>query len=130
MKRLTKALNIIAIVLNTIFLAIFLLIVIWSGTRPESLRDWGGFILIFGFPAVTLVTIALTFHKKFQILHSVLKIIAIILNASFLVIFIHETTSGHFEGFVRWLVFLMCLGLPVVNVLTVALTFRKGKAEV
>jgi len=128
MKGLTKVVKIIAIVLNAIFLAVILLIVIRTGGRPQSLYDLAGFILIFGFPAVTLITIALTFHKRVQILTSVLKIIAIIVNASFLVMFIGATASGHLKGLAMWLVCVMGLGLPVVNILAMALTFRKGKA--
>ncbi|HIJ52132.1 MAG TPA: hypothetical protein HPP66_03135 [Planctomycetes bacterium] len=130
MKRLTKVVKIIAIVLNAIFLAIILLIVSRSGAHPQTLIDWAGFILIFVFPPVTLITIALTFHKKLEILTSVLKVIAIIVNVSFLTIFIFEVADAHFVNLVMWLVCLMGLGLPIVNILAVALTFRKGKAEV
>ena len=128
MKGLTKTLTIIAIVLNAIFLAVNLLIVGSSyGGYPQDLYDWAAFILIFALPPVTLITIALTFHKKLEILHSVLKIIAIILNISFLIILIFEVADIGLEGLAQWLFCLMGLGLPVVNVLTVVLTYRKGK---
>ena len=126
MKGLTYALKIIVIVLNTIFLAGIIFFLIRLDAHAQSLRDWAGSILIFALPAVTLITIALTFHKKLEI---VLRIIAILVNASFLVIFIYETASGHPKGFLRWLVYVTGYGLPVVNILAVALTFRKGKAE-
>ena len=129
MKGLTYALKIIVIVLNTIFLAGIIFFLIRLDAHAQSLRDWAGSILIFALPAVTLITIALTFHKKLEILTSVLRIIAILVNASFLVIFIYETASGHPKGFLRWLVYVTGYGLPVVNILAVALTFRKGKAE-
>ena len=127
MKRLTKALKIIAIVLNSIFLAVILFIASRPGAHPQTLRDWAGFVLIFVFLPVTLITIALTFHKKVQILTSVLKIIAIILNISFLIILICEMADIGLEGLAQWLFCLMGLGLPVVNVLAMALTYRKGK---
>ncbi|MHC4086753.1 MAG: hypothetical protein ACYSWZ_18885 [Planctomycetota bacterium] len=127
MKGRAKTLKIIAIVLNTIFLAIMLLIFILSGGHLESLRDVAGSTLIFGFPAITLITIALTFHKKIQILGSVLKVIAIILNVTFLVIFIHETARGNPEGLAMWLFGLLVYGLPVVNVVALASTFKKEK---
>jgi hypothetical protein len=128
MNGLAKALKIIAIVLNTIFLAVNLLIVCSSyGGYPQDLYDWAAFILIFALPPVTLITIALTFHKKLEILTSVLKIIAIILNISFLIILIFEVADIGLEGLAQWLFCLMGLGLPVLNVVTLALTFRKEK---
>ncbi|MHC4308768.1 MAG: hypothetical protein ACYSSN_02380 [Planctomycetota bacterium] len=130
MKRLTKALKIIAIVLNTIFLAGILLIVCSKyGARPENLFELAGFILIFGFPAVTLITIALTFGQKCRSLTFVLRIIAIIINASFLVIFIFEVADSSFVGLVVRLVCIMGLGLPILNVVALALTFIKGKEK-
>jgi len=129
MKSLTNVLKIIVIVLNTIFLAGLIFSLIRLGAHPQTLRDWAGFILMFAFPPITLITIALTFHKKFQILTSVLKIIAIIVNASFLVILVCVTAIGHvhLEGLAMWLLGLLGYGLPVVNIVAVALTFRKGK---
>ena len=131
MKGLTYALKIIAIVLNTIFLAGIIFFLIRLGAHPQALRDWAGFILMFAFPPITLITIALTFHKKLEILTSVLKIIAIIVNASFLVILICVTAIGqvHLEGPGMWLLGLLGYGLPIVNILAVALTFRKGKEK-
>ena len=135
MKRFTKALNIIAIVLNTIFLAGILCVLISFGAYLESLRDLAGSILIIVLPAVTLVTIALTFRKEGKKLISILRIIAIIVNTSLLVILICEMVVPAVKGarpggLAQWLVCIMGLGLPVINVLTLVLTFRKGKAEV
>ncbi len=127
MKRLTKALKIIAILLNTIFLAYTYSRLIKYGAHPQGLRDQAGIILIFALPPITLITIALTFHKKAQILTTVLKIISIIANASFLVIFICEAADSCLVGLAMWLVCIMGLGLPVVNVAALALTFRKEK---
>jgi len=132
MKSLTKALKITAIVLNAIFFAGIIFVLIMLGAHPQTLRDWAGFILMFAFPPITLITIALTFHKKFQILTSFLRIIAIIVNASFLVILICVTAIGHvhLEGLAMWMIGLLGYGLPVVNVLAVALTFRKCKDKI
>ncbi|MHC4623411.1 MAG: hypothetical protein ACYS4W_05860 [Planctomycetota bacterium] len=129
MKGLTKALRIIAIVLNTIFFAGLIFFLVRLGAHPQNLRDWAGFISMFAFPPITLITIALTFHKKCQILTFVLRIIAIIVNPSFLVILIYVTAIGHVhpEGLAMWLLSLLGYGLPVLNVLAVALTFRKPK---
>ena len=88
MKIFTKAIKIIAIVLDTIFLAGLIFFLIRLGAQPQTLYDWAGFILMFAFPPITLITIALTFHKKFRILTFFLKIIAIIVNSSFLLILI------------------------------------------
>jgi small-conductance mechanosensitive channel len=130
MKSLTDVLKIIAIVLNTIFLAVILFSISRHGVHPQAFHDWAGIILVFALPLVTLVTIALTFYKKVQILTSVLKIITIIINAYFLVILIYAMAveRAYLEGLAVLMVYLMCSGLPVVNVLAVVLTFRKGKA--
>jgi len=130
MKRLTYALKIIAIVLNTIFLAGIIFFLIRLGAHPQTNLDWAGFIFMFAFPPIMLITIALTFHKKLEILTSVLRIIAIIVNTSFLVILICVTIIGHvrFEGPAMWLFGLLGYGLPVVNIVAMALTFRIGKA--
>jgi len=132
MKGLTKALKIIAIVLNIILLAGLICFLIRLGAHPQTLSDWAGFISMFAFPPITLITIALTFYKKFRILSSVLRIIAVIVNASFLLILICVTAIGrvHLEGLAMWLLGLMGYGLPVLNVLALALTFRKGKEKI
>lgn len=129
MKGISKTLKIIAIVLNAIFLAGIIFFLIRLGANPQNLRDWAGFILIFAFPPVTLITIALTFHKKSQILTFVLNDIAIIVNASFLAILIWVTAIGnvHLKGPAMWLFGLLGYGLPVVNIVAVALTFRLSK---
>jgi tellurite resistance protein TehA-like permease len=132
MKGLTKALKIIAIVLNIILLAGLICFLIRLGAHPQTLSDWAGFISMFAFPPITLITIALTFYKKSRILTSVLRIIAVIVNASFLLILICVTAIGrvHLEGLAMWLLGLMGYGLPVLNVLALALTFRKGKEKI
>ena len=129
MKVLTTILEIIAIVLNTIFLAGILVVVTRLGANPQTLGDWAGLILMFTFPPVTVVTIALTFQKKVQILTAVLRIATIIVNASFLIILICEMAAGrvNLEGLAQWLLALLGFALPVVNVLAVVLTFRKGE---
>ena len=82
MKSLTYVLKITAIALNTYFSAWLLLFVCSGyGGHPLSLYAWVSSILICAVPPVTLITIALTFHKNLKILNSVLTIIAIILNA-------------------------------------------------
>ena len=80
---------------------------------------------MFAFSPVTLITIALTFHKKLAILTFILKVIAIIINASFLVILIWVTSIGnvHLKGFAMWLFGLLSCGSPVMNIVAVALTF-------
>lgn len=132
MKRLTKVIKIIAIILNTIFLAVILFVVSRAGAHPQTAGDWAGCILLFAFPSLTLITIALTFHKRLESLTSVLKILAISVNVSFLIILIFEMVVDrvHLESPGMWLFCLMDFVLPVVNVLTIALTYRKGEAEV
>jgi hypothetical protein len=129
MERLNKAIRINAIILNAVFLLGIILFLIRLGADPRNLRDWAGFISFFAFPPITLITIALTFQKKLQILTLVLKIIAIILNASFLLILIWVTALGnvHLDGIVMWLFGLIGYGLPVINLTAIALTFRRAK---
>ena len=79
MNSLTYVLNITAIALNTYFSAWLLLFVCSGyGGHPLSLYACLSSILICAVPPVTLITIALTFHKNLKILNSVLRIIAII----------------------------------------------------
>jgi len=86
MKALTFVLKLSAIAVNTYFSALVLSFVRSGfGDQPLSLLDWVGSILVLAIPPVTLITIALTFQKKFKILTSVLRIIAIILNAYLLI---------------------------------------------
>ncbi|MHC4545941.1 MAG: hypothetical protein ACYSYL_15720 [Planctomycetota bacterium] len=61
----------------------------------------------------------------------VLKVIAIIVNILFLIILISARflVRISLEVFGPLLVCIMGLGLPVLNVVTLALTFRKGKEE-
>jgi hypothetical protein len=129
MKGVTQALKIIAIILNGIFLAGLIFFLIKFSADPRTVLDWAGFISMFAFAPMTIVAIALTFGKKLQVLRLVLRIIAIIVNASFLLILIYSTAIGqvHLEGPAMWIFGLMGYGLPVVNVLALALTFRKEK---
>ena len=79
MNSLTYLLKITAIALNTYFSAWLLLFVCSGyGGHPLSLYACLSCILICAVPPVTLITIALTFHKNRKILNSVLTIIAII----------------------------------------------------
>jgi hypothetical protein len=84
MKGVTKTLKIIAIVLNAILLAGILFDMCRYGVWPRTLLYMDAFILIL-FPAVTLVTIALTFRKEGKMPACVLKVIAIIVNILFLI---------------------------------------------
>jgi len=129
MERLNKAIRINAIILNAVFLVGIILFLIRLGADPRNLRDWAGFISFFAFPPITLITLALTFNKKLEILTFVLKIIAIILNTSFLLILIWVTAIGnvYFEGIIMWLFGLLSYGLPVINLTALALTFIRAK---
>ena len=98
MKSLTYVLKITAIALNTYFSAWLLLFVCSGyGGHPLSLYACLSCILICAVPPVTLITIALTFHKNLKILTSVLRIIAIILNAHLLIplIWFHHEIYCH-----------------------------------
>ena len=126
MNSLTYVLKITAIALNTYFSAWLLLFVCSGyGGHPLSLYAWLSSILICAVPPVTLITIALTFHKNLKILTFVLRIIAIILNAYFLVPLIwfrHEILDDFpFD------VYLIYCGLPALNLIALAVTFRKEK---
>jgi hypothetical protein len=131
MKGVSKTLKIIAIVLNGIFLAGLILFLISFGPDPRTLNDWAGFISMFAFGPMTIITIALTFGKKLQVLRSILRVIAIIVNVLFFIILIYVTAIGnvHLEGPAMWIFGLLSYGLPVVNLAALALTFRKGKEK-
>lgn len=131
MKGVSKALKIIAIVLNGIFLAGLICFLISFGAHPQTLGDWAGFISMFAFPPITIITIALTFGQKFRIFGSVLRIIAVIVNVLFFIILIYVTAIGnvHIEGLAMWLFGLLGYGLPVVNLAAVVSTFRNGKEK-
>ena len=133
MKGQTKTLTIITAVLNGIFLAGLLFGISMYGARAEGRLDKAGLIFILVFPAVTLVTIALTFGKEGKKLTFVLKVIAIIVNILFLIILISALALAferlHNQDFAQWLVCIIGLGLPVLNVVTLGLTFRKGKEQ-
>jgi len=124
MNSLTYVLKITAIALNTYFSAWLLLFVCSGyGGHPLSLYAWLSGILICAVPPVTLITIALTFHKNRKILTSVLRIIAIILNAYILIVLIW------FEKDPRdyLVLYLMYCGFAVLNLVALALTLRKVK---
>jgi hypothetical protein len=128
MKSLTYVLKITAIALNTYFSALVLFIVCSVyGDHPLSLYDWVSSILVLAVPPVTLITIALSFHKNLKILNSVLRIIAFILNAYLLVPLIwfqYEFFDDPvFEVYLRY------YGLPVLNLVALAVTLRKGKEK-
>jgi len=126
MKSLTYVLKITAIALNTYFSAWVLLFVCSGyGGHPLSLYAWVSSILICAVPPVTLITIALTFHKNLKILTSVLRIIAIILNAHLLVPLIwfhHEILED-----LVLVPYLIYCGLPILNLVALAFTLRKEK---
>ena len=125
MKGLAKAITITAIVFNGIFLAGLIYGVTRYGAHPRDGLDKAGLIVIFIFPAITLVTISLTFHKKARHLTFVLMIIAAIANILFFIILISAMIikGVNMEHFSQLMVFILGLGLPVVNVITMALTF-------
>jgi len=122
MKELTKVLIIAALVPNFTFFTLFVLAICQDyGTLPSSLLDWIRGILIFALPVVMLITIALTFYKKFKILHSVLRIIAIILNAHALIILIwFEQDPLDYLA-----LYLIYYAFAVGNLVVLALTFIK-----
>ncbi len=128
MKSLTYLLKITAIALNTYFSAWLLLFVCSGyGGHPLSLYACLSCILICAVPPVTLITIALTFHKKFKILTSVLRIIAIMLNAYLLIPLIwfqHEIL----DDMPLWAYLIYC-GLPALNLVALAFTLRKEKEK-
>lgn len=132
MKGLTYALKIIIIVLNAVFLAGIIYGMTRFGVHPRGLLDLIGCIFILVFPAVTLVTFLLTFHKKAIILTSVLRIITVIINILFLIILISAIVLEgiSLEHFFQLLVVTFGLGLPVLNIVAFALTFRKPKAAI
>ena len=77
-------------------------------------------------PFVMLITIALTFYKKFKILHSVLRIIAIILNTYALILLIwFEQDPLDYLG-----LYLIYCGFTVGNLVVLALTFIKEKEKI
>ena len=129
MKGPGKAFKIIVIILNGIFLVGLISFIIKLGADPRTVLDWAGFISMFTFAPITIVAIALTFGKKLQILRLVLRIIAIILNTLLLIILIYVTAVGNvqLEGHAMWIFSLFCYGLPVVNIASLALTYRKPK---
>ena len=130
MKSVSKPLKIIAIVLNAIFLAGLIYGVTRYGVHLRDLHDRVGFIFTLVFPTVTLVTIALIFHKKLRILTFILKVIAIIVNASFLVILISAIVlkGVNLKQFSQLMVLIWGLGLPVINIAACVLPVRKAKA--
>ena len=125
MKGVAKTVKIIAIVLNGIFLAGLLFGMSMYGARTEGLLDKAGLIFILVFPAVTIVTIALTFRKEGKRLACFLKVIAVIVNVLFLIILISAMAIAferlYNQNVAQWLVCIMGLGLPVLNFAALAL---------
>lgn len=128
MKDLAKTLKIIAIVLNAIFLAGLIYGMTRFGVHPRDIHDQVGFIFTLIFPAVTLVTITLSFYNKANIL----RIIAIIVNVSFLIILISAIAIKgiNLEQFEQLLVLIFGLGLPFINIIAFLLPVRKPKAAI
>jgi len=128
MKYLTYVLKFTAIAVNTYFLS-FVLSFVRSGFggHPLSLLAWVASSSVLAIPPVTLITIALTFQKKFKILTSVLRIIAIILNAHLL---IHLIWFHHeiLDDMALWAYLIYC-GLPFLNLVALAVTFIKVKKK-
>ena len=128
MNSLTYVLKITAIALNTYFSAwVLSLVCCGFGGHPLSLRAWVSSILVLAVPPVTLITIALTFHKNLKFLTSVLRIIAIILNAHLLVPLIwfrHEIL----DDMALWAYLIYC-GLPALNLVALAFTLRNEKEK-
>ena len=131
MKTLAKGIKITSIVLNGIFLAGLIYGVTRYGAHPRDGLDKAGLILIFIFPAVAIVTIALTFLKKARSVTFVMMIIAVMINILFLIILISSMIikGVNLEHFTQLMVCIWGLGLPVVNIVAFALTFRKGKQQ-
>jgi hypothetical protein len=128
MRDLTKVLIIAAIIPNFTFLTFFLLAIFNDyGTLTTSLLDLLRGILTFAIAPIMLITIALTFYKKFKILTSVLRIIAVILNAYFLIGLIwsrHEILTD-----LALDTFLIYCAYPAANLVVIALTFIKQKEK-
>ena len=128
MRQLSKVLIIAAVIPNFMFFTSFSSAFYNDfGTFTQSLRELLRGILIFALPVVMLITIALTFYKKFKILHSVLRIIAVILNAYFLIGLIwswrQELTDITLQDYI------MLCALPAANLVVIALTFIKQKEK-
>ena len=126
MRELSKVLIIAAVIPNFMFFTLYVLAVCnHYGSLPSSLLDWLRGILIFAISPIMLITIALTFYKKFQILHSVLRIIAIILNAHALIILIwfEQDPLDYLALYLMYYVF------TVGNLVVIALTFIKQKEK-
>jgi hypothetical protein len=126
MKELTTVLIIAAIIPNFMFFTLFLSAICNDyGAITTSLLDLLRSILIFAISPIMLIIIALTFYKKFKILHSVLRIIAVILNAYFLIGLIwswqEELTDITLEAYI------MFCALPAANLVVIVLTFIKER---
>jgi len=132
MKTLTTVIKIIAIVLNTLLIAFFAYCMISSIASGDLHMD-EGFYMWIGMPLIltcfplSLITIVLTFLKKTRTFACVLKLISIALNiCSFAYMVCAALAQGvHAEGFFLWLILLTIYALPLLNILTIALTFRK-----
>ena len=129
MKTLSAILKIVAIALNTIFLTIVLIFIARWGPYTENILTWTATILFLTSPAVSLITIVFTFLKKIKILTNVLKVFTIVLNVSLLIVSscLLALQLVNFGGTgILWQVFLlMCFLTPVINILAIALPFRR-----
>ncbi|KPL24437.1 MAG: hypothetical protein AMJ75_03805 [Phycisphaerae bacterium SM1_79] len=123
-KELTKILIIAAIIPNFMFFTFYLSAICNDyGTLTLSLLVWIRGILIFAIPVVMIISIELTFYKKFKILHSVLRIIAVILNAHALIVLIwFEQDPLDYLA-----LYLIYYAFAVGNLVVLALTFIKQK---
>ena len=127
-RELSKVLIIAAIIPNFMFFTLYVLAICNDyGSLPSSLLDLLRGILIFAISPIMLIIIALTFYKKFKILHSVLRIIAVILNAYFLIGLIwswrEELTDITLEAYIMFCAF------PASNIIVLALTLIKLKEK-
>ena len=129
MKGGSRTLKIIAIVVNGIFLAGLIYGVTMYGVHLRDVHDRVGFIFTLVFPTVTLVATVLTFRREGRECTCVLRVIAVIVNVLFLIIFISAIAlkGVNLEYLGQLPVCIMGLGLPVLNVVVLALAFRKEK---
>ena len=132
MKPPTKAFKTTALVLNAVFLGGLIYGITRYGLYLRDLHDRVGFIFTLVFPAVTLITISLTFHSRLKILTFVLKVIAIIVNTLFLIVLISAIVlkGVNLEQFSQLMVCIWGLGLPVINILAMVLPLPKAKAAI
>ena len=128
MKTLSAILKIVAIAINTIYLTIGLILIARRGPYTENILAWAATILFLTSPPASLIAIVFTFLKKIKILTNVLKVFAIVLNISLLIVSICLLLQlGNLVGMdILTLVFLLlCFLTPIINILAIALPFRR-----